>query len=66
MQYIEQIIGLSSRMTISGTSLIIIVSVAIETINQLKARDKTHKFAKARIEAVSSKENDNVEKGLLW
>lgn len=66
MQYIEQIIGLSNRMTISGTSLIIIVSVAIETINQLKARDKTHKFAKARIEAVSSKESDNVEKGLLW
>lgn len=48
LQYIEQIMGLSASISFGGTSLIILVSVSIETVSQIKARDKTQKIAKAR------------------
>lgn len=48
LQYIEQIAGLSQGISFGGTSLIILVSVSIETVSQIKARDKTQKIAKAR------------------
>lgn len=62
--YIEQIIGLDKTITLGGTTLIILVTVSIETINQIKARDKTIKISKARKKSVT-KTGDNT-RGLLW
>lgn len=64
IQYIEQIIGMSQQISFGGTTLIILVTVAIETVSQLKARDKTQKIAKARQNTVSSMKEANG--GLLW
>ena len=66
IQYIEQMIGLSAGITFSGTSLIILVSVAIETIAQLKARDKTRKISKAKIKVNDSRNKGSKAGGLLW
>ena len=67
--YIEQILGLSRGITISGTSLIIMVSVAVETLGQLKARERSIKISKAKLKTVYSNNSDDDEnkvKGLLW
>lgn len=67
--YIEQIIGLSRAITFSGTSLIIMVSVAIETLSQLKARERSTRISRAKIKTISSSKSDKAEekvKGLLW
>ena len=63
-QYIEQIIGLDQSMTLGGTSLIILVTAGIETIDQLKARDKTQKIANAK-EKAKIQTGTNTG-GLLW
>ena len=62
IQYFEQMFGLSRNMTLGGTSIIILVSVSIETINQLKARDKTHKISKKR----ATINSQGTTGGLLW
>lgn len=64
IQYIEEIIGLSPAITFGGTSLIILVSVAIETMSQLKARDTTHKISKAKVRSLSTVDGDTTG-GLL-
>ncbi len=66
MQYIEQIIGLSKGITFGGTSLIILVSVAIETTGQLKARSQSVKIAKAKTKTLAASDGDESTKGLLW
>ncbi len=67
IQYIEQVIGLSANVTFGGTTLIILVTVAIETIGQLKARDKTNKISKAKVRTLSStKKKGDTTGGLLW
>ena len=63
IQYIEQIIGLDKSMTLGGTSIIILVTVSIETISQLKARYKTNDITKARKASVG---NEKATGGLLW
>ena len=67
LTYIEQIIGLSPQITFSGASMIILVTVAIETWSQVKARDTTAKISKAK--SSTNKKvlgNENQTKGLLW
>ena len=64
IQYIEQIIGLDKSMTMGGTSIIILVTVSIETIAQLKARDQTSKISKAKQNSVSNTSESTG--GLLW
>ena len=67
--YIEQIIGLSRSITFSGTSLIIMVSVAVETLGQLRARERSTRISRAKIKTISSNKSDKEEdkvKGLLW
>ena len=66
LQYIEQIMGLSRGITFSGTSLIIMVSVAIETTSQLKARNQTIKISKAKTRSIKKTDNEESTKGLLW
>ena len=66
LQYIEQILGLSKGITFSGTSLIILVSVAVETMGQLKARSQSVKISRAKSNSVGNKNVDDSTKGLLW
>ena len=64
IQYIEQIIGLDKSMTMGGTSLIILVTASIETIGQLKARDKTQKINQSKIKSIQK--TGESTGGLLW
>ncbi len=69
--YIEQILGMDRTITFNGTSLIILVSVSIETLNQIKTRGKSRKISKIQKSSHSSnnkkdtKENNSAG-GLLW
>ncbi|MCP4356270.1 MAG: hypothetical protein GY793_11745 [Proteobacteria bacterium] len=69
--YVEQILGMDRNITFSGTSLIILVSVAIETLNQVKTRGKSGKITKIQNKNVVSKpkkgkkKEDNSTGGLL-
>ncbi len=65
MQYFQEIIGLNKEITFGGTSLIILVTVSLETISQLKARKKTIKISNAKKKAIDNIKNNDVE-GLLW
>ncbi|QCZ36850.1 preprotein translocase subunit SecY [Mycoplasma nasistruthionis] len=69
MQFIEIMAGiLPSAISFGGTGLMILVSVAIETVSQLKARIKSNRLAKAKRESnknIESNEVTSVE-GLLW
>lgn len=64
IQYIEEIIGMDQTMTFGGTSMIILVTVSIETLSQLKARDKTSKISKAKQKSMVT--SSNKTGGLLW
>ncbi|CAM9145824.1 preprotein translocase subunit SecY [Mycoplasma todarodis] len=70
--YIEQILGMDRNITFSGTSLIILVSVSIETLNQIKTRGKSGKITKIQNNKTTSKTKKGVKKednstgGLLW
>ncbi|NQZ65794.1 MAG: preprotein translocase subunit SecY [Mycoplasmatales bacterium] len=64
IQYVEQIIGLDRNMTIGGTSIIILVTVSIETLSQLKARDQTNKISRAQTK--TRKSTGGTTEGLLW
>lgn len=64
VQYLEQIIGLDHSMTFGGTSLIILVTVSVETIGQLKARNKTHKISNAKVKTTNN--IGGSTEGLLW
>ncbi|MCP4394007.1 MAG: hypothetical protein GY804_07055 [Alphaproteobacteria bacterium] len=69
--YIEQILGMDRNITFSGTSLIILVSVSIETLNQIKTRGKSGKITKIQNNKQTSKskkgvkQEDNSTGGLL-
>ena len=74
VKYIQEIIlmnktGFSnaevSRISFGGTSVLILVSVAIETLEQLKARDTTHKISKSN-RLARNKGQNKVMEGLLW
>lgn len=66
IEYIAQIIGLSKSITLGGTSLIILVTVGIETIEHLKARDTTQNITRARMRAIEGVSEGDSTKGLLW
>ncbi|CAM9142156.1 preprotein translocase subunit SecY [Mycoplasma marinum] len=61
--YIEQILGMDRQITFNGLSLIILVTVSIETLNQIKTRGKSGKIAK--IQKTKNNKNDSTG-GLLW
>lgn len=64
VKYVQEIMGLSSVIAYGGTTLIIVVTVAIETMQQLKARETTQKITQAKIKTVSS-DGDDTTGGLL-
>ncbi|MCK5806906.1 MAG: preprotein translocase subunit SecY [Mycoplasmataceae bacterium] len=66
IKYVEQILGLSANITLGGTSLIILATVSIETISQLKARDQTRKITKAKQKSISKHDGSVNTGGLLW
>lgn len=69
IEYVQQIMGLSPTSSFGGTGVIILVSVAIETIEQLKAREQTVKISKAKqraAETLTPKESESSSGGLLW
>lgn len=74
MQYVQIMTGiLQPSIAFGGTSLMILVSVSIETINQLKARNKSKKLFKAKSQTKklilnrnNSKNKKDSYKGLLW
>lgn len=66
IQYIQQIMGIEATLTIGGTSMIILVTASLETIDQLKARDTTQSISRARQKAIASVDGGNTTGGLLW
>ncbi|AKB11303.1 preprotein translocase subunit SecY [Mycoplasmopsis synoviae] len=74
MQYVQIMTGiLQPSIAFGGTSLMILVSVSIETISQLKARNKSKKLFKAKSQTKklilnrnNSKNKKDSYKGLLW
>lgn len=66
VKYVQEIIGLSSVIAYGGTSLIIVVTVAIETLQQLKARETTHKISQAKLKSIAATSGeDDTTGGLL-
>lgn len=50
MQFVEILTGaLNPATSFGGTSLMILVSVALETVAQLQARRKTHRLSRAKV-----------------
>ncbi|WP_233262759.1 preprotein translocase subunit SecY [Mycoplasma sp. NEAQ87857] len=70
MQFVEIMTGiLPQAISFGGTSLMILVSVSLETIGQLQARRKSNKLAKAKRNTTTyleSSNEDNKHEGLLW
>lgn len=62
MQYFVQSLGVNPTLTFGGTTIMILVSVSIETIQQIDARYKTQNIFKNGIKAeVIKKRYENVE-----
>ena len=62
IEYLLQMLGVNPTITFGGTSLMIIVSVSIETMDQVKIRYKTSHFGrKEDIEAVAQEVYDFAE-----
>ncbi|WP_408634285.1 preprotein translocase subunit SecY [Mycoplasmopsis gallopavonis] len=70
MQFVEIMTGiLNQAISFGGTSIMILVSTALETIGQIQARNKTNQLAKAKrntILNIESDEDDQKVEGLLW
>lgn len=62
LQYVMIMLGMPQQISFGGTSMMILVSVALETVSQVKARRKTSKMAKSNRRTKASKDH----KGLLW
>lgn len=74
MQFVQTMTGiLPQSIAFGGTSLMILVSTALETVGQLKARNKSNKLSLAKhqtyknLELANDDENNiNKNEGLLW
>lgn len=73
MQYVAIMCGANQNLVFNGTTLIILVSVSIETIQQIQARYKTQHIFKRNILAKqansqTNNENDNnlIGETILW
>lgn len=61
MQYVMIMLGMPQNIAFGGTSMMILVSVALETIGQVQARIKSARMAQSNRNSKSS----NDHKGLL-
>ncbi|VEU76212.1 preprotein translocase subunit SecY [Mycoplasmopsis columboralis] len=70
MQFIQILLGLPAAISFGGTSLMILVSVALETVAQLTARLKSSRLAKAKRQSrqylIDREKYDIDNRGLLW
>ncbi|ATO31052.1 preprotein translocase subunit SecY [Mycoplasmopsis bovirhinis] len=74
MQFVQTMTGLlPTSIAFGGTSLMILVSTALETVSQLKARNKSNKLSLAKHQTYKNLElanydEDSINKneGLLW
>ncbi|GAA8718252.1 preprotein translocase subunit SecY [Chlamydia abortus] len=48
MQYVQQMLGMPAQIAFGGTTIMILVSTAHETIQQVKARFKSQELARKR------------------
>ncbi|WP_025755388.1 preprotein translocase subunit SecY [Mycoplasmopsis cricetuli] len=69
-QFIQILTGiLNPSISFGGTSLMILVSVSLETVAQLFARHKSSKLSKAKLNSIiylNSDDENEKSKGLLW
>ncbi|WP_406614283.1 preprotein translocase subunit SecY [Mycoplasma corogypsi] len=70
MQFIEIMLGVQQSIAFGGTSLMILVSVSLETFGQIQARSKSARLAKQKRAASYNLENYDQDttknEGLLW
>lgn len=69
IQYIMQMAGMPAVISFGGTSMMILVSVSLETIDQIKARLKANKLSnmkKVTQKAISKKQDKLDNSGVLW
>lgn len=76
MQFVEILTGaLNPATSFGGTSLMILVSVALETVAQLQARRKTHRLSRAKVlsreylaasRELQERKHKEESEGLLW
>ncbi|UUM24717.1 preprotein translocase subunit SecY [Mycoplasma sp. 3686d] len=70
MQFVEILLGLPASISFGGTGLMILVSVALETVLQLSARLKSARLSRLRRQSrqylISEQKNNIDNRGLLW
>ncbi|AWX69264.1 preprotein translocase subunit SecY [[Mycoplasma] anseris] len=67
MTYIEQMLGMPASISFGGTSIMILVSTAYETVQQVKARYKSQELARKRKMIKELKEMyGEEEEDLIW
>ncbi|SMC18242.1 protein translocase subunit secY/sec61 alpha [Mycoplasmopsis agassizii] len=66
MQHVMIIAGVPQQVAFGGTGMIILVSVSLETWDQISARRKTTNLAKSKKLSKNSQNSKNKESGLLW
>ncbi|ACF07280.1 preprotein translocase subunit SecY [Metamycoplasma arthritidis] len=67
LQYIQQMFGMPASIAFGGTSIMILVSTAYETVQQVKARYKSQELARKRRQIRDLKEiYGEEEEDLIW
>jgi len=56
MQYVQQMFGMPAQISFGGTTIMILVSTAYETIEQIKARYKSQELTRKRHQIQELKE----------
>ncbi|RMA78593.1 protein translocase subunit secY/sec61 alpha [Metamycoplasma subdolum] len=67
LQYIQQMLGMPASIAFGGTTIMILVSTAYETVQQIKARYKSQELARKRRQIRELKEvYGEEEEDLIW
>lgn len=67
MQYVQQMFGMPAQISFGGTTIMILVSTAYETIEQIKARYKSQELTRKRHQIQELKEvYGEDEEDLIW
>ncbi|OYD27160.1 protein translocase subunit secY/sec61 alpha [Mycoplasma testudineum] len=67
MQYVMIIAGVPPQVAFGGTGMMILVSVSLETLDQISARRKTTNLSRTSKKTRQASENEaNLKDGVLW
>ncbi|PYF43034.1 preprotein translocase subunit SecY [Metamycoplasma alkalescens] len=66
LQFIQQMFGMPAPISFGGTTIMILVSTAIETVQQIQARYKSQELARKRRMIKELKEVYGEEENLIW